>query len=116
MTQLPDYMINVVVGDADADELARARAVLLQGSKIRVMGTARAHNEVLALAELEPDIFLLSTNLDPAGMPALINQVLDVAPAAQVILVTDFGDPLDIGQAMVDRKSTRLNSSHVEIS
>jgi pilus assembly protein CpaE len=101
MTQLPDYTINVVVGDADADELTRTRAVLLQGPKIRVTGTARAHAEVLALAELEPDIFLLSTNLDPAGMPALINQVLDVAPASQVILVTDFGDPLDIGQAMV---------------
>src|SRR6478672_13546792 len=100
MKDASDSPISVAIAESQADELARTRVLLLQDRRLRVVGTASERGHVLALAELEPDILLLSCSLDPEGLPALVHELVAVAPTCQVILLVGEGDTVDLAQAM----------------
>ena len=100
MKDVSDSPISVAIAESQADELARTRVLLLQDRRLRVVGTASERGHVLALAELEPDILLLSCSLDPEGLPALVHELVAVAPTCQVILLVAEGDTVDLAQAM----------------
>jgi pilus assembly protein CpaE len=100
MKDVTDSPISVAIAESKADELARTRVLLLQDRRLRVVGTASERGHVLALAELEPDILLLSCGLDPEGLPALVQELVAVAPTCQVILLVGEGETVDVGQAM----------------
>jgi pilus assembly protein CpaE len=94
-------IINIVIADADPDDLARTRALLLQDRNIQVVATATERNQVLPLLELEPEIFLLSSNIDPRDTTTLIKQLLELSPSTQVLLVTDSNDTSEMRRAVV---------------
>ena len=94
-------IINIVVADADPDDLARTRALLLQDRNIQVVATATERNQVLPLLELEPEVFLLSSNIDPRDTTTLIKQLLELSPSTQVLLVTDSNDTSEMRRAVV---------------
>ena len=101
MNQPSAAPIRVVIADADPDSLARTRAILLQDDAIQIIGTAPEHSEVLHLLDLEPNIFLLATSIDPHNTTALVKQILELTPRTQVLLVTEDAASVDMRRAML---------------
>lgn len=101
MSNASSAPIRVVIADADADSMARTRSILLQDDAIGVIGTAAEHSEVLPLLDLEPNIFLLATSIDPHNTTALVKQILELTPRTQVLLVTEDVATVDMRRAML---------------
>ncbi|HMA33501.1 MAG TPA: AAA family ATPase [Chloroflexia bacterium] len=93
--------ISVVIADADPEELARTRSLLLQDRGIQILAMAQERSQVLALLDLEPDIFLLAASIEPRDTTTLVKQLLELAPHAQVLLITDDTDPSDMRRAVL---------------
>ena len=101
MSQPSTAPIRVVIADADVDSLARTRSILLQDDDIGVIGIAAEYSEVLLLLDLEPNIFLLATSIDPHNTTALVKQILELTPRTQVLLVTEDVASVDMRRAML---------------
>ncbi|HUS13668.1 MAG TPA: AAA family ATPase [Chloroflexia bacterium] len=93
--------ISVVVADADPADLARMRTLLQVDRNIQVLAVANERSQVLSMLDLEADIFLLSANIEPRDTTTLVKQLLELAPRAQVLLITDDTDPADMRRAVL---------------
>jgi pilus assembly protein CpaE len=93
--------ISVAIAEDNPDDMIRTRALLQQDRTIQVIATASDRSQVLPLLEMEPDILLLSANIEPRETTTLVKQLLELAPHAQVLLVTDNSDPGDMRRAVL---------------
>jgi pilus assembly protein CpaE len=100
MTQ-PLATIRVAIAEADEGDLARERSILLQDRAIQVVATMSERSQLAVVLDTEPDIFLLSTNIEPHTTSTLVKQLLDLSPNTQVVLVTEPNDPIDLRRTML---------------
>src|SRR5690242_17802372 len=94
-------LINIAIADANPDSAARLRALLQEDRHIQVVAVATERSQVLPVVNMEPDIFLLSSNIEPHDTTTLVKQLLELAPHVQVLLVTDERDPADMRRAVL---------------
>jgi pilus assembly protein CpaE len=100
MTQ-PLATIRVAIAEADEGDLARERSILLQDRAIQVVATMSERSQLAVVLDTEPDIFLLSTNIEPHTTSTLVKQLLDLSPNTQVVLVTEPNDSIDLRRTML---------------
>jgi pilus assembly protein CpaE len=100
MTQ-PLVSIRVAIAEAIDGDLARARSILLQDRAIQVVATMSDRSQLSVALDSEPDIFLLSTNVEPYETAALVKQLLELSPHTQVVLVTEPNDSIDLRRTML---------------
>src|SRR2546430_11370276 len=111
---------------ADDHELARAglRAMLTGQRGLEVVGEAANGHEALMLCRrLQPDLALIDVRMPVQDGLATCRAIKQECKGTSVILVTIHENPEYLFEALkagaagyVDRKSTRLNSSHSQIS
>src|SRR4051794_31123795 len=90
----PDQVIRVLLIDAHA--ITRDGLALLIGNRpgLHIVGGTATTSEGLELASrTQPDVILLELNLDPRNGLDLLPELLTVAPAARVLLLTGIHDP-----------------------
>src|SRR5579859_4156264 len=98
----PGTLITVGIAAADPTQLARLRAFLLQDPYIRLVAAAATRAALPGVLNWEPDVLVLSADLDPAATPAvLIKQVLGACPGTQILLIAEGLHPTDIERAAV---------------
>src|SRR6266496_2604734 len=93
------------------------RSALSTSDDVEVVGEASNGEEAVeAVKELSPEVVFMDVRMP--GMDGLetTRVIRDIAPDTKVILFTIEESRAAIADAIRDRKSTRLNSSHVEIS
>jgi len=100
MTQ-PLVTIRVAIAEANEGDLSRERSILLQDRAIQVVATMSERSQLSVALDTEPDIFLLSTNVEPYETAALVKQLLELSPHTQVVLVTEPNDPIDLRRTML---------------
>ena len=86
-------------------------------SALTLVGEASSGEEGLVLVRAkEPDLVLLDLNMKGMDGIATLKAIKDEMPEVRVILLTVSDAPDDLIAAIRDRKSTRLNSSHIPLS
>src|ERR1035437_8248431 len=133
-----DGAVVIVTGASSGIGAATARLAAGRGAKVVL--AARRSDRISALAAELPNALAVTTDVrDPAQLVALVAATLDRygrvdvlvnnagqglhVPVEQVrledlrsVIELNFYAPLLAMQAVIDRKSTRLNSSHANIS
>src|SRR5690242_7366551 len=96
------------------------------GRQVEVVGEAEDVQPAIKLiSELKPDVVLLDVHLPGGGGQAVIESVKSSNPEVKFLALSASDAPEDViaviragarGYVTKDRKSTRLNSSHMSIS
>ncbi len=97
----PDRVIRVVIAD-DHHVVRTGLERLLQGwPNVMVVGTAANGVEALALTSLHrPDVVLMDLSMPVMGGVEATRRIVEVAPEAQVVVLTSFDDRPTVAAAL----------------
>src|SRR5690606_36882784 len=111
---LSDYMLHNPAKIHQNADLFDAVAVILEG-RISGLCVVDDHNNLVGvLSELDCLGATLSSSHDGGRNVGAVRDY--ITPVQQVAVASPGDDIVDVARDMLDRKSTRLNSSHVKIS
>src|SRR5690625_4688061 len=93
------------------------QGILGQDDRIKVVGEAASGEDAVRLSrQLKPDVVLMDLGLPGISGLESTERILKAQPQIRIVVLTAHSEPPLPARLLDDRKSTRLNSSHVAIS
>src|SRR5437868_7942768 len=112
-----DHKISVFLADDNLIVREGVRALIGTAPDLEVVGVAGDYDSLVSGAErLAPQVVVTDIRMPPNFQREGIDAAKEVRkrhPGTGIVVLSQFDEP---DYAIADRKSTRLNSSHVSIS